>query len=112
MGKGYERLGEIHIGEDLPGLAVEPQFRFAQGIVDHLHVMPGQPFPKPKPACLEKGLLGGEAQGIMLGAMGLAGTILNLVGGEEPLEETDIALLKKALETADVNDVNPGTEDH
>jgi hypothetical protein len=48
----------------------------------------------------------------MLGAMGLAGTILNLMGGEEPLEQTDIALLKKALETADVNDVNPGTEDH
>lgn len=95
----------------LGGTSGKFQQRFAEFVIDDLHVEPVYSVPKPGAKSLEKCFLGGKPKGEVLCRKPAGLTIIALTQRKQSLQKGGIILPHKTLETADFSDINTSTYD-
>src|SRR6185369_1866380 len=98
--------------ENLCCATAQLQLRLAQGVVEHLHVVPGDAVAQSCSQRLQECLLGGEAGGIARGGILACAAAFTLLLGEEPGDQRQIALIQETPETGDSNGVYADAGDH
>ena len=88
----------------------EAEERFVQAVMGNFHILPPDPLADTHPQSLDKGLLGGEAGGVVLSA-GFPGTaVIPFRRGEEAIEERLVLLINEPLEARHLHDVHSGPD--
>jgi hypothetical protein len=109
MGQGKMAADCPPLGKNLTGPTGQQQPWLAQVIIHHLHILPGKPIPQTSAEGLQKRLLGGKPERIVLGAQLAGRTVIPFPVRKYPLKKRNVILLDKPGKTTYRHNVDANT---